>query len=210
MKRVFFLETRRTLTLLLILGLASYGQVTANSDATSASTEPMVTLVDNDLHANNMDSWPDAPPDQMLRIQINFRVRNEDKQRKFLEDQQDPQSPDYHRALTREETMANFAVPKEDFDAVVHWLSDQRFEILEAHWDAISYVNFTGTVEQASRAFHTRIVVGPNRKFGDVADPSIPARFSGVVASVLGLNEISEVHDDSTRKSKPTKVPQKP
>jgi subtilase family serine protease len=205
MKRVFLLEIRRTLTLLAILVLASYGQVAANTDATSASAEPMVTLVDNDLHANNMDSWPDVPPNQVLQMQIDFRIRNEDKQLKFLKDQQDPQSPDYQRALTREETMANFAVLKEDFDAVVQWLSDQRFEILDAHWDDISYINFTGTVEQASCAFRTRIVIGPNGKPGDVADPSIPARFSGVIASVLGLNGISEMQNDSTRQKHPTK-----
>ncbi len=52
-------------------------------------------------------------------------------------------------------------------------------------------LKFSGTVAQAEHAFSTRIMrFGDGSTYANVEDPSIPARFDGVISAVLGLDNM--------------------
>lgn len=161
--------------------------------AAAPAQAQLVPLVGNHPDFPQIASWPPAPPERVLDMQLEFRLRNQADLRRFSERQQDPSSPDYRRAMSKEEVMERFAPTREDFDRAVEWLSENGFEIVEAKHDRISYVKFKGTVQQVQEAFRTQIVQSPAGRYANLTDPFIPAALEEVISGILGLDDISVV-----------------
>ncbi len=76
------------------------------------------------------------------------------------------------------------------FEAVEAWLVSEGFSALPASGDGS--LRFTGTVAQAESAFALEMVTfGDGEIYANTSDPSIPAQFAGVIASVLGLDNMA-------------------
>ena len=165
--------------------------------------EPMVPLSGQQPRVEGVETWPSAPWDQVLRMQIRFKIRNQELFKQFGEEQHDLRSPNYQRALTDEEFMADFAPTAADFEAVADWLRKAGFEIEEAYHGKVSYIKFNGTVAQAARAFGTPIVMSPIGKYTNASAPPIPARFADVISYVLGLEDFTTVVPDFQQGTNP-------
>ncbi len=109
----------------------------------------------------------------------------------FLEEQQNPQSPSYHKWLTPQTYAASFGVADGDVLQVVAWLERQGFtidEIPAGHRTVI----FSGTAQQVSSAFHTEMglySVGGKTHLANSADPQIPRALAPVVAGIVSLHD---------------------
>src|ERR1035438_343382 len=104
----------------------------------------------------------------------------------FLARQQDPRSPSYRQWLTPEQFGDRFGLSSSDLAKIGIWLQSEGFQIHDVargrHW-----ITFSGTAEQASRAFHTEIhryVVDGQTHFANATEPSVPAALAGVVAGI--------------------------
>jgi len=108
----------------------------------------------------------------------------------LLAEQQDPSSPNFHRWLTPEEFGEQFGPSQEEISTVTDWLESQGF-VVEDVAKGRTWVNFSGTVADVERAFHTQIhrfyVDGEVRQANAWA-PAIPRGLAGLVAGVVSLH----------------------
>jgi pseudomonalisin len=158
----------------------------------AAQTYPgsLVALPGN--HPNELSSLHPAGranPAARLALQLTLALRNRGALQQLLRDQQDPASPNYHRWLTPAQFTARFGPSPHDLDAVSQWLGEQGFKITDANL-AGRYVRFSATVADAQRAFATNIMTFGDgaSSYANVTDPLIPARLSGIISSVSGLD----------------------
>ena len=108
----------------------------------------------------------------------------------LLAQQQDRQSPLYHKWLTPEQYADRFSLSPNDVQKITSWLSSQGFTIIKVARSR-NLIAFSGTAAQAETAFRTTIHkfnVDGESHFSNITPPSIPAAFSGIVAGFGGLN----------------------
>jgi subtilase family serine protease len=138
--------------------------------------------------AETLPSSGAANPSMPLSMEIRFAPRNQGEMNQLLAEQQTPGSPNFHRWLKPGEYDQRFGPRQADLDAVADWLRSKGFTIVSTRG---GYVQFSGTVAQAERAFDTRIErFGDDATYANVNDPAIPARFAGVVSNILGLDNM--------------------
>jgi pseudomonalisin len=168
--------------------IAVFAQV--NLTMTTAIGADTTTLAGNHpREAETMVSIGDAQPSQLLSMQIHFAVRNRAELDQLLAEQQNPASPNYHQWLSNGEYNRRFGPRPVDIDAVVEWLRSEGFAVEST---ADEHVEFSGTVAQAQRTFATRIArFGDGSTYANVIDPTIPARFAGVIGNILGLDNMN-------------------
>ncbi len=141
----------------------------------------------------SVTGWGPAAADKQLSLQVVLALRNQSTLDQLLAEQQDPNSPQYHRWLTPDEFHARFGPSPNDVDAVVEWLKSEGFSAVTDNADGRS-VGLTATVAQVERLFGVAIVASADgRLYGNTSDPTIPARFAGVIARIEGLDDLRAV-----------------
>ena len=109
----------------------------------------------------------------------------------LMAEQQDKGSPQYHKWLTASEFGARFGVSASDVERITSWLTSQGFRVDSVIPSGMA-IEFSGTVGQVERAFHTEIHhldVNGMSHISNMSDPSIPAALAGVVKGVHSLND---------------------
>jgi subtilase family serine protease len=109
----------------------------------------------------------------------------------LLAQQQDRNSPNYHRWLTPAQFGAQFGPSDQDIAAIENWLESEGFSI-----DSVSkgrtVIEFSGSAGEVLSAFHTEIhrYVLPTgaEHWANSTDPEIPAALAPVVAGIHSLN----------------------
>jgi len=146
-------------------------------------------LTGNHPHeAETLPSVGDANPAMALSMEIRFAPRNQTELNQLLAGQQNPASPNYHQWLKTGEYEQRFGARQSDIDAIAEWLKSEGFTVESTSG---GYIQFSGTVAQAERTFATRIArFGDGNTYANVNDPSIPARFAGVIGNILGLDNM--------------------
>ncbi len=107
----------------------------------------------------------------------------------FLQDQQNPASPNYHHWLTPVQIGQRFGVSAHDIHAVTAWLKSQGLNV-----DSISNsrerIVFSGPALALANAFGSDMhyyMVSGEKRISIAAEPQIPAALAAVVKSVSGL-----------------------
>ena len=109
---------------------------------------------------------------------------------RFLADQQDPSSRDYHHWLTPQEFGLRFGPSCQNLDRAKRWLTSQGFTV-EGIAKGGTWITFSGTVADVEHAFHTQIhnyLVGRKLYYANAVAPSMPAELASVAAGILSLN----------------------
>ncbi len=109
----------------------------------------------------------------------------------LLEQQQDPNSPNYHNWLTPEQFADRFGATPANVATVVSWLKTQNMTNIDVARSRNS-ISFTGNVRQIESAFATQIHhynVNGQKHFANAADPSLPTNIAGFVLAIHGLND---------------------
>lgn len=125
----------------------------------------------------------------MLTMTITMKVRDTERVNRLLAEQQDPNSPNYHRWITPQEFSARFGPDPVQFKAVRDWLIRQEFEIVSSNPDQRS-ITFKGRADQAERVFNTKIMTYSGTSYANLSDPWIPARFAGAIGAIGGLHNM--------------------
>ncbi len=110
---------------------------------------------------------------------------------KFMAQQLDPKSANYHHWLQPDEFGALYGPSESDIAAVTSWLSNHGFVVGQVTRGR-TLVEFSGTAAQVQQAFHTQIhrfEVNGESHFANVSDPYIPAALSPVVFGVQALHD---------------------
>ena len=135
-----------------------------------------------------------AAASRPLDLRIILALHDQAALDRLLAAQHDPASPQFHHWLTPDEFNARFAPRQADFEAVVSWLKSEGITISTAD-RAGRYIAFTLPAAEAERLFSVTIAASADGKsYANLTDPSIPARFAGVIAHVDGLNNLRRAH----------------
>ncbi|HTT98200.1 MAG TPA: S53 family peptidase [Rhizomicrobium sp.] len=107
---------------------------------------------------------------------------------KLNHDQNDRNSPLYHKWLTAKEYGKRFGVGHSDADALTTWLSAHGFEVRPLAAGATT-IDFSGTAGQVREAFHTEIhALADGKHWSNMSLPQIPSALAPAVVGVAKLN----------------------
>jgi subtilase family serine protease len=180
---------------LLVLVSFSLAQSTAAPRITRSISDADVALVPGGVHphvARAVDQGVVSPKMPMQRMAIFFKpiaAQQSDLDR-FLQQQQDPNSPNYHQWLTPEQYANRFGMSTSDLAKVTVWLQSHGFRNVTVSRGRNS-IEFDGNAGQASAAFHTPIhtvVYNGETHYANIASPQLPSAFAGAVAGITSLN----------------------
>jgi len=124
----------------------------------------------------------------------------------YLDELQDPKSPNYHHWLTAGQIGDRFGPSQEDIESVTQWLQSSGFKV-NLVYPHRTLIDFSGTVGQLAQAFHTQIHyfdVRGQRHFANVSDPQIPEALQSIVAGPVSLNNIFPRRRTGKKVSRPT------
>ena len=126
---------------------------------------------------------------------VTLALAPSDEQRAALErllrDQQDPNSPDYHRWLTPEEYGQRFGASHSDIAQIAAWLESQHLTV-NAVGRGRNWIAFEGAALDIERAFQSelhRYEVNGDIHFANATAPSVPAALAPLVQGIRGLND---------------------
>lgn len=109
---------------------------------------------------------------------------------KFVANQYDPHSPDFHHWLEPAQVGEDFGPSQTDIQTVSNWLTGHGFSVDEVSKDRMT-IRFSGTAGQVQSAFHTEIhnlEVGGEAHIGNMSDAQIPAALVPAVVGVKALH----------------------
>jgi uncharacterized protein (TIGR03437 family) len=109
----------------------------------------------------------------------------------FLEDVQNPASPNYHHWLTPEEYGSRFGVGDADLARIHSWLQSHGLTVTSTARGR-NFITFDGAASDVQQAFRVELhnyAVDGETHFANSSDPSIPAALQPVVRGIHGLND---------------------
>jgi subtilase family serine protease len=114
--------------------------------------------------------------------------------RSLIDNQQDKNSPNYHRWVTPEEFGARFGPADSDIAAVTNWLTASGFEVTQVSRGR-TVIEFSGTAGLVKQVFRTAIhkfVFEGEEHWANVNDPAIPTALAPVVTGVNSLHNFEK------------------
>jgi len=138
---------------------------------------------------NDVGTVPADLPIERLTMVLTRPPQREQAYTQFLQDQQNPASPDYHHWLTPVEIGKRFGASSHDIHAVTVWLQSQNL-----HVDSVSNsrerIVFSGPASAIASAFGAEMhyfTVGAEKRISITAEPQVPAALAGVIKCISGL-----------------------
>ncbi len=141
-----------------------------------------------------------ADPNQKLKILVGLKLRDEAGLDKLLQELADPTSPNYRKYLNPQDFAGRFSPAQADVDKVVSFLQQHKLKVLSISPNR-TLVEVEGTVAELEKTFNVTINTysvklsnGGSRSYlSNDRDPTIPARLSSIVESVLGLDTYAQM-----------------
>jgi pseudomonalisin len=141
---------------------------------------------------NDVGAVPAALPIERLTLVLARPPQIEQAYAKFLKDQQDPASSDYHQWLTPAQIGKRFGVSAHDLHALTGWLQSQNLRV-DAIANSRQRITFSGPASAVGTAFGAEMhyfMVNGEKRISINAEPQIPAALAAVIKSVSGLYTI--------------------
>jgi subtilase family serine protease len=140
---------------------------------------------------NDRGPLADNSPLDHLWLLLRRPSERETALERFLEQQTDPRSPNYHHWLTARQLGAEYGPALGDITKVTDWLQSHGFAVnlVYPHGELI---DFSGTASQVHETFHTEIHnldVNGEKHIANMSDPRIPAALAPAIVGVVSLND---------------------
>jgi pseudomonalisin len=147
-----------------------------------------------------------------LHLAVGLQMQNADQVQSMLKRMITPGDSLYGTSLTVDQFVAQFGPTAANVQAVENYLSGFGFSNIQVETNQL-IVQADATAEQAEAAFNTVLSTysqNGNTVFANATDAQVPALLSGVVAAVLGLNNVSGMHSDLIKFANPCSLPSCP
>jgi len=132
---------------------------------------------------------PSLPMDRMLLI-LRRSPAQEAALQKFMVEQYDPKSTNYHRWLSPDEFGALYGPSDADMQTITSWLQNSGFAVTYVSKGRV-FIEFSGTAATVQKAFHTEIhryLVNGEEHIANSTNPSIPEALQPVVVGIFSLH----------------------
>jgi len=139
------------------------------------------------------DRGPADPATKLGSIRLIFKQSSGQKAAlaQLLSEQQDPNSPQFHKWLTPEQYADRYGASQVSIDRVAAWLTSEGFTV-DYRARGRDWIAFTGTAAQVESAFHTGVHRYESNGESHIAistEPSVPRELAPLIQSVLGLDD---------------------
>ena len=138
---------------------------------------------------NDVGAVPADLPLERLTMVLARSPQREQAYTKFLQDQQNPASPDYHHWLTPVEIGKRFGASTHDIHAVTVWLQSQNLHV-DSVANSRERIIFSGPASAIASAFGAEMhyfMVSGEKRISINAEPQIPSALGQVVRAISGL-----------------------
>jgi subtilase family serine protease len=218
--RFFFPRFAALLILSLTFAVSLRAQLPAQPFVTTAIDEAKLVTLPGNVHPlaqsrYDLGAVPDSTAANRILLLLNRPAGREAALQQFMKDVHTRGSASYHQWLTPEQFGERFGPNDSDIQQVSGWLSGMGFQVAGASRGK-TLIEFSGTVGQVNKAFHTQIrkyAVNGEVHHANATDPQIPEALAGIVRGVSSLNDFrprSNLHmvgpahlDPATRKISP-------
>jgi subtilase family serine protease len=126
-----------------------------------------------------------------MLLQLKRSPASEAALKQFVDEVQDPSSPNFHKWLTPAQFAGTFGVASGDVDTVTAWLQSHGFAINGVQASGLM-IDFSGTAGQVRTAFHTEIHhldVNGVSHFANMGNPQIPAALEPAIVGVVSMHD---------------------
>jgi subtilase family serine protease len=155
----------------------------------------LVTLAGNTRpeanEANDLGEVSDDLRLDHMLLQLKRSPQQEQAVERFVDELQDPKSPNYHKWLTAVEFGKSFGVAESDTRTITDWLESQGFTVNSVYPSGM-VIDFSGTAGQVRGAFHTSIHnlnVDGVHHIANFSDPQIPEALAPAVAGIVSMHD---------------------
>jgi subtilase family serine protease len=141
----------------------------------------------------DLGTAPASLPMERMLLVLKRSPEQELALRKLLDDQQDKNSPNYHKWMTPQQYGAQFGPTDADMQAITSWLQSHGFQVGASKGRSV--LEFSGSASQVQEAFHTAIhkyVVNGEQHWANASDPSIPVALAPAVAGISSLHSFEK------------------
>lgn len=135
-------------------------------------------------------------PNATLEVSIGLKLRNTTQLAAFLQDVQDPNSPEYHHFLTPQQFTEQYGPTQAQVDAVVQYLNQNGLQVRNVSPNRL-LIHAEGQSARMEQAFDVTIndyTLNGGTYFASATDPSLPSSLVQSVQSVIGLNNMEQLH----------------
>ena len=186
-----------------VIAMAAFVQTTVAQEAQMVAPRPLITQAVDDtqlarLTGNthplarpefDLGTAPATLPMERMLLVLKRGPEQEAALDRLMDDQQDKNSPSYHKWLTPEQFGQKFGPTDADLQAITGWLQSRGFQVGSTKGRTV--LEFSGSASQVQEAFHTTIhkyLVNGEQHWANASDPSIPAALMSAVAGIASLN----------------------
>ncbi len=137
----------------------------------------------------DLGTAPATLPMQRMLLVLKRSSQQEAALAKLLDDQQDKNSPNYHKWMSPEQFGKQLGPTDSDMQVITNWLQSHGFEVGATKGRTV--LEFSGSASQVQEAFHTTIhkyLVNGEQHWANASDPQIPTALAPAVAGVLTLH----------------------
>ena len=141
--------------------------------------------------ANDRGAVADDVAMEHLMLQLRRAPEQEQALEKYLDELEDPKSPNYHHWLTAQEFGERYGLAGRDLAKITGWLQSHGLTVNAVYPNRI-VIDFSGTAGEVREAFHTgihRLEVNGAAHIANMSDPRIPAALAPAVVGVVSLND---------------------
>ncbi|MDE2184061.1 MAG: S8/S53 family peptidase [Alphaproteobacteria bacterium] len=172
----------------------------------SVNDKALVTLAGNTrpeaIAANDRGAVSDSLVLDGMQLVLKRSQAQETALNRLVDEQQDRNSPNYHKWLTAAQFGQRFGAAPGDINKIKSWLTSHGFRVNSVAVGGMS-IDFTGNAGAVRAAFHTEIhklsVNGVNH-VANMSDPRIPAALAPAVAGIVSLNDFRP-HTNYTKRT---------
>lgn len=162
---------------------------------TEAIDESSLTTLKGNTHPLarpefDLGTAPASLPMQRMLLVLKRSPEQESALRKLLDDQQDKNSPNYHKWMSPEQFGKQFGPTDSDLQVITTWLQSHGFEVGATKGRTV--LEFSGSASQVRETFHTTIhkyLVNGEQHWANANDPQIPTALTQAIAGVESLND---------------------
>jgi hypothetical protein len=127
-----------------------------------------------------------------MHLVLQRSAAQEQELNQLMEEQNDKNSPNFHKWLSAAEFGEQFGVSQQDIDAVTGWLESHGFHVNQVYANHMM-IDFGGNAGQLREAFHTpihNIEFKGEPHISNMSNPQIPAALAPVIKGIASLNDI--------------------
>src|SRR5208282_4918667 len=138
----------------------SAGSQTAPAITAAIDENALITLAGNTrpeaTAPNDRGAVADDVAMEHMLLQLRRAPEQEQALEKYLDELEDPKSPNYHHWLTAQEFGQRYGLADQDLAQITGWLKSHGFSVNAVYPNRV-VIDFSGTAGEVREAFHTEI-----------------------------------------------------